>query len=189
MIMDIKAIAERIKGIREDLEISISKMSEMCEMTEEEYALAESGEVDFSFSFLNRLATIFGIDIAELLTGNSTSTLHAYAVERKGKGLRVDRRPDFKYLHLASRFYNHRIDPLYVEVPYSEEALTKEIPTNTHEGQEFDYVLEGGLKYVIHNQIVYLNEGDSIIFDSSSPHGMVATTKEGCKFLAIVVKK
>ena len=69
------------------------------------------------------------------------------------------------------------------------EALEKPIVTNTHEGQEFDYVLEGGLKYTIHGQIVYLNEGDSIMFDSSSPHGMVATTESGCKFLAIVVKK
>ena len=187
--MDINAIAQRIHGIREDLDISVEKMAEMCSLSVEEYLSRENGEVDFSFSFLNCCATIFGIDIAELLTGNSVSCLHSYAVERKGKGLRVDRRPDFKYLHLASRFYNHRIDPLYVEVPYSEEALEKPIVTNTLEGQEFDYVLEGGLKYAIHGQIVYLNEGDSIMFDSSGPHGMVATTKEGCKFLAVVVKK
>lgn len=187
--MDIKAIAQRIKGIREDLDISVSKMCEMCHLKEEEYVAMENGEVDFTFSFLNRCATIFGVDIAEILTGSNVSTLHAYSVERKGKGLRVDRRKDFNYLHLASRFYNHRIDPLYVEVPFNKEALEKPIPTNTHEGQEFDYVLEGGLKYMIHGQIVYLNEGDSIMFDSSSPHGMVATTENGCKFLAIVVKQ
>lgn len=187
--MEIKAIAQRIRCIREDLEISTQKMCELCQITEAEYASLENGEVDFTFSFLNRCATIFGVDISELLTGNSTSNLKAYAVERKGNGLRVDRRKNFEYLHLASRFYGHKIDPLYVNVPYSEEALNKPIKTNTHEGQEFDYVLEGGLKYMIHNQIVYLNEGDSIMFDSSIPHGMVATSKEGCKFLAIVVKK
>ena len=187
--MDIKAIAQRIKGLREDLEISVERMCELCELSEEEYNALENGEVDFTFSFLNRCATIFGIDIAELLTGSTTSCLHAFAVERKGKGLKVDRRKDFEYLHLASRFYNHRIDPLYVKVPFSKEALEKPIVTNTHEGQEFDYVLEGGLKYTIHGQIVHLNEGDSIMFDSSSPHGMVATTESGCKFLAIVVKK
>ncbi|MGN0768717.1 MAG: helix-turn-helix domain-containing protein [Christensenellales bacterium] len=188
-IMEINAIAQRIKGIREDLEISVERMSELCGLTEKEYIALENGEVDFTFSFLNRCATIFGVDIAELLTGSNVSCLHAYTVERKGKGLKVDRREDFQYLHLASRFYNHKIDPLYVEVPFSKEALENPIVTNTHEGQEFDYVLEGGLKYMIHGQIVYLNEGDSIMFDSSSPHGMVATTENGCKFLAVVVKK
>ena len=187
--MDLEAIAQRIKGIREDLGITIEKMCEVCNLSEQDYLALETGKVDFTFSFLNRCATFFGIDIAELLTGENVSCLHSYAVERKGRGLRVDRRKEFEYLHLASRFYNHRIDPLYVDVPYSDEALNKPITTNTHEGQEFDYVLEGGLKYQIHDQIVYLNEGDSIIFDSSSPHGMVATSKNGCKFLAIVVKK
>ena len=187
--MDIKIIAERIKCIREDMEISISKMSELCNLSEEEYLAYENGEIDFPFSFLNRCATIFEVDIAELLTGETVSCLHAYAVERKCKGLTVDRRKNFKYLHLASRFSNRKIDPLYVEVPYSKEALEKPISTNTHEGQEFDYVLEGELKYKIHNQIVFLKEGDSIMFDSSSPHGMVATSENGCKFLAIVVKQ
>lgn len=187
--MDIKAIAQRIRGIREDLEISVEKMCELCQMEEAEYIEMEEGNVDFTFSFLNRCATIFGIDIGTLLTGNDVSYLKAFTIERKGNGLRVDRRKNFEYLHLASRFHNHKIVPLYVEVPYSEEALNKPIKTNTHEGQEFDYVLEGGLKYTIHNQIVYLNEGDSIMFDSSSPHGMVATSENGCKFLAIVVKQ
>ena len=186
--MDIKAIAQRIKCIREDLEISIQKMCELCDMSENEYMALEMGEIDFTFSFLNRCATIFGVDIAEILTGDNISYLHSYAVERKGNGLPVDRRKDFKYLHMASRFYNKKIDPLYVEVPFDKDALDKPIKTNTHEGQEFDYVLEGELKYQIHNKIVYLKEGDSIMFDSSSPHGMVATTENGCKFLAIVVK-
>src|SRR5574344_1022855 len=127
--MDIEAIAQRIKGLREDSGFSVTKMCEMCNLTETEYNALEAGEVDFTFSFLNRVATIFGVDIAELLTGENTSNLHSYAVVRKGEGLRVDRRQNFEYLHLASRFYNHRIDPLYVSVPYSKEALERPIIT------------------------------------------------------------
>lgn len=187
--MDVKVIAQRIKCIREDLEISVQTMCELCGLSEKDYNALENGEVDFTFSFLNRCAGIFGVDIAELLTGSNLSCLHSYAVERKGNGLPVDRRENFKYLHLASRFYNHKIDPLYVVVPYNKDALDKPIVTNTHEGQEFDYVLEGGLKYTVNGRIIYLNEGDSIMLDSSEPHGMVSTTENGCKFLAIVVKQ
>lgn len=187
--MEIKAIAQRIKGLREDLNISAAEMASHCEMTEEEYLKHENGEVDYAFSFLNRCANRFNVDISELLTGRMTSLLHSYAIERKGHGLPVDRRESFQYLHLASRFYNHKIDPLYVYVPFNEEALSKPIPTNTHEGQEFDYVLEGTLNFNIDGKSEILNAGDSIIYNSSSPHGMIAGNKEGCKFLAIVIKK
>ncbi len=187
--MDIKIIAERIKCIREDLDISVEEMAALCEMSVDKYLEMESGNVDFTFSFLNRCAVRFGVDISALMTGSVTSLLKTYAVERKGSGLRVDRRKDFEYRHLASRFYNHRVDPLYVDVPYNEDALNKPIDTNTHEGQEFDYVLEGQLKYYIGGKIEYLSAGDSIILDSSIPHGMVATSVGGCKFLAIVIKK
>lgn len=187
--MDPKAIARRIKSMREDLGISVGAMSAICGLSEREYLDFESGAKDFTFSFLNACSNEFGIDIAELLTGQSLSCLRSFAIERKGRGLPVDRRPDFKYLHMASRFLNHKIDPLYVEVPYSRRALEEPIATNAHEGQEFDYVLRGGLKYTVNGQIFHLGEGDSIMLDSANPHGMVASTEDGCTFIAIVVKK
>lgn len=186
--MELQLIAQRIKGLREDLEIAVEDMADYCGMSAEQYIAHENGEIDYNFSFLNRCATRFRVDISELLTGTFTSHLKLYAVERKGHGLRVDRRAGFEYLHLASRFYNHKIDPLMVYVPYSEEALSKPVPTNTHEGQEFDFVLEGSLKVTVNGKAEVLNEGDAIIYDSSTPHGMVAASEEGCKFLAIVVK-
>ena len=43
---------------------------------------------------------------------------------------------------------------------------------NTHEGQEFNMVLEGTMQLYIGGKTLTLNEGDSIYFDSSVPHGM-----------------
>lgn len=186
--MEIRLIAQRIEGLREDLNISVEEMAALCGMSEEEYLRHESGAVDYNFSFLNCCATRFGVDISELLTGSVTSRLKLYAVERKGRGLGVDRRPGFEYLHLASRFYNRRIDPLSVYVPFDKEAVDKPVATNTHHGQEFDYVLEGVLKVAVGDKTEILEEGDCIMYDSSSPHGMIALSEKGCRFLAIVIK-
>lgn len=186
--MDLQLIGERIKCLREDLDITVSDMAALCEMTVEDYLLCEAGKVDYSYSFLNRCATRFGVDISELLTGSNASNLKLYAVERKGHGLRVDRREGFDYYHLASKFAHHKVEPLYVHVPFSREALDKPVVTNFHMGQEFDYVLEGTLKVVVGDKTEVLNEGDSIIYDSSTPHGMIALSEGGCKFLAIVIK-
>lgn len=186
--MDLQLIGERIKCLREDFDITVEDMATLCEMTAEDYLLCEEGKTDYSFSFLNRCATRFGVDISELLTGSNASNLKVYAVERKGHGLRVDRREGFDYYHLASKFAHRKADPLCVHVPYCEDALNKPIVTNVHNGQEFDYVLEGVLKVAVGDKTEVLNEGDSIIYDSSTPHGMIALSDGGCKFLAIVIR-
>ena len=43
------------------------------------------------------------------------------------------------------------------------------------------------LKFYIHNNEITLNEGDSIFFDSSHRHAMVALNDEKAKFLAIIM--
>ncbi|MGB4034599.1 MAG: cupin domain-containing protein [Christensenellales bacterium] len=183
----IEQIAQRIKGMREMLDISVTEMAKVCNMSAEDYLEYESGKKDFVFSFLFACANKVNIDVAELLTGENPH-LKSYAIERKGKGLSVERRKGFDYLHLASRFHNRKMEPYLVSVPYIEEALNSPIKTSTHEGQEMDFVLEGSLKFFIDGKIEELNEGDSIFYNSALPHGMIASDKKGCKFLAILVK-
>ena len=39
---------------------------------------------------------------------------------------------------------------------------------NGHDGQEYDYVIEGQLEVTIEEKVMVLNPGDSIYFDSRS---------------------
>ena len=183
----IEQIAQRIKGMREILDISREEMAKVCNMSVQEYVSHESGEKDFVFSFLFACANKFNIDVAELITGENAH-LKAYAIERKGKGLTVERRKGFDYLLLASRFNKRKMEPYLVSVPYLEESENSVIKTSSHEGQEMDYVLEGSLKMSIDGKTEVLNEGDSIYYDASLPHGMIAANNRECKFLAILVK-
>jgi uncharacterized cupin superfamily protein len=43
-----------------------------------------------------------------------------------------------------------------------------------HAGEEFDFVIEGKIKYIINNREYVLEEGDSIYFDSSMKHRVEA---------------
>ncbi|MFW5780291.1 MAG: helix-turn-helix domain-containing protein [Bacillota bacterium] len=182
----IEQIAQRIKGMREILNISVEEMAKVLNMSKADYLEHESGKKDFTFSFLFACANKFNMDVAELLTGENAH-LKSYAIERKGKGLSVERRKGFDYLHLASRFRNRKIEPYIVSVPYTKEE-NKPIKTSSHEGQEMDYVLEGSLNMYIDKKAETLNEGDCIYYDSSLPHGMTAANNKGCKFLAILIK-
>ena len=66
-------------------------------------------------------------------------------------------------------------------------ADTKKTP-NSHNGQEFDYVLEGRLKIVLSGQELILNVGDSLFYNSSFPHAMYALDGKPASFLAIVTE-
>ena len=57
----------------------------------------------------------------------------------------------------------------------------------THAGQEFDIILSGSLKVQIGEHIEILNEGDSIYYNSSTPHGMIAVGGKDCVFCAVVL--
>ena len=78
-------------------------------------------------------------------------------------------------------------EPLYVEVAYNRDAEYADIELTTHEGQEGDIVIEGQLKVQIGEHSVVLNPGDSIYYDSATPHGMLAVGGQDCLFYAIVL--
>ena len=76
--------AQRIKGLRELLEISPADMARATGLTEEAYLKHENGECDFSFTFLYNCADKLGVDIVELLTGENPHLSH-YSIMRKGR--------------------------------------------------------------------------------------------------------
>lgn len=186
MEYEISQVAQRIRGLREILEISIEDMANITDSTVEEYVACEEGKSDFSFTFLYKCAKRFGIDITELITGE-VPKLSFYTIVRKGDGLPIDRRAGFKYRNIAYLFKHKIAEPFIVTAKYSEQEQNQPIHLSTHKGQEFDLVLKGKLKVQLENHIEILNEGDSLYYDSTHGHGMIATGGEDCEFLAVVM--
>lgn len=176
-------IADRLRGMRESLEISPEKAAQTCDVSVSDYLKFESGESDIPVSILHRMARHFGFDITTLLTGEQPH-VHTFDLTRKGKGVVVQRRRTYNYESLASNFVNRKAEPYYVICEPKEDP---EISVNAHPGQEFNYMLEGQLKILIGDQEVILNPGDSVYFDSAIPHGMQAMNGRVARFLAVVL--
>jgi mannose-6-phosphate isomerase-like protein (cupin superfamily) len=184
----IKEISERIKGMREMLNIPVEEMANVTETPIDKYLAAENGNSDFTFTFLLKCAQRFQVDIVELLTG-SNPTLSFYTVVRKGGGLPIERRKGFEYKHLAYLLKDKMVEPFLVTVPYNREEQNVPLYYSRHAGQEFDYILKGSLKVELDGHVEILNAGDSILYDSGHPHGMTAMNGAECQFLAIVIPK
>lgn len=183
----IKEIAERVAAMRDLCGYTVEEMAEATDVTIEEYESYESGNKDFSFTFLYKCADKFGIDMVELLTGENPH-LTEFTVVHDGMGLPIKRRFGFEYYHLASFFKGKISEPFLVKAPYKQEDQDAPIPTSIHDGQEFDYVISGSLRFTYDGHEENLIAGDSVYYNSGKPHGMIATSKDGCTFLAVVMK-
>ena len=181
-------IAERLKGLREMMDISAEEMAEVTHMTKEQYLEYETGTKDFSVTMLYNCAQRFGVDVTEIMVGQAPK-LSSYSLVRAGEGEKVERRHNFSYEHLAMNFKDRIAEPFLVHAPYIKGSEEKPISLSVHKGQEMDYILSGELTVSIAGHITVLHEGDTIYYDSGQPHGMIATGGKQCVFLAIVLKE
>lgn len=184
---DIQEVARRIQALRVDLGITQQEMAQATGRSLAEYVAQESGEEDPSFTFLTKCARRLGVDMVELLTGESPRLKH-YSITRPGQGIAIHRRATLEYLHKAPHFKNRLCEPMMVTAPYDEAYQDKPIHLSYHPGQELDFILKGQLRFAFEGHEELLNEGDLILFDSSHGHGMIATGGQDCTFLAIIMK-
>ncbi len=187
MDLNIQEVSGRIRALREDLGITMQEMAEATGRSLAEYAAQESGQQDFSFTFLYKCAERLGVDMVDLLTGSSPR-LSRYSLVRKGEGIHIKRRAGFEYLHKAPYFKGKLAEPMLVTVPWEAELEDKPIHLSYHEDQEIDFVLSGTMRFAYENHVEELKPGDLVMFDASRGHGMIAVGGEPLEFLTVVIR-
>ncbi|MBE6915243.1 MAG: cupin domain-containing protein [Ruminococcaceae bacterium] len=186
MDYNLKDVAERIKNLREAKGFSPEELAKLTDISTEDYLVLEQGETDFSFTFIYKCARACGVDVVDLLEGTS-STLSSFTVTRKGQGAKILKKHGVVYDNLAPKFKGKLAEPFLVTFPYLEEEQNAPMKLNSHKGQEFDVIVKGSLKVQVGNHVEVLNEGDSIFYNSTLPHGMIAVSEGGCEFYAVVL--
>jgi len=179
-------VAARIREMREITGLTAEEMARETEVSPELYRSYENGETDFPFSFIHKCSLVFNIGISDLLEGRSAN-LSSYTVTRKGQGQETAKEDGITIQNLAPMFRKKIAEPYWVRYEYDPAQQNKPIHLATHSGQEFDLIVSGKLKVQIGNHTEILGEGDSIYYNSSTPHGMVAVDGEDCVFCAVVL--
>lgn len=184
MFTQLKEVATRIKDLREIAGFTEEDMAKKTGVSVEQYRASEQGKTDFNFTFIYKCANAFGVDIKDLLEGDSPR-LSLYTVTKKGFGLPITKNDGIIYNNLAPSFKQKKAEPFWVKIPYSEK---QEMVFARHEGQEVDIVIKGRLKMQIEDRVEILEPGDTIYYNSGHPHGMLAMDGQDCEIYAIVMK-
>ena len=179
-------VARRIREMREISGFSVDEMAEKTEVTPDEYRAFEEGREDFPFTFIHKCALAFGLGITDILEGES-ARLSSYTVTRRGGGRQTAEEEGISIVNVAPMFKNKIAEPYFCQYDYDEALQNKPIHLTKHNGQEFDFVLSGKMKIQIGDNFEVLGAGDSIYYNSSTPHGMIAVEGADCKFIAIIL--
>lgn len=177
-------IAERLRGLRDVLELSVEDFANECGISYEEYKNAESGKVDISVGMLQKISRQYNISLDTLMFGEEPK-MSSYFVTRAGKGTSIERTKAYKYQALASGFRDRIADPFIVTIEPKPEDHSFHL--NKHAGQEFNMVIEGRMEINLDNKVLTLEQGDSIYFNAQLPHGMRALDGKTLKILAIIM--
>ena len=109
----LKAIATRIREMRDIMGWSTAEMAEKTDVTEETYLRYEAGDTDLPFSFIYKSAQAFNMELTELLEGQN-ALLSSYTVTRRGKGETTAKEEGIAISNLAPRFKDKVAEPYWV---------------------------------------------------------------------------
>ncbi len=185
--LKIQEMARRIRELREIEGFSIEEMAKSTGVTAEEYEKCENGLSDLNFAFIYRCASALSVNVTDIIEGYSPN-LKSYTVTRSGAGQEIAKAHGMTYQNMAYAFKNRIAEPLFVRSVYDEAAQSRDIELTTHEGQECDIVIEGNLIVQVGEHKELLGPGDSIYYNSDTPHGMIAAGGKDCTFYAIVLR-
>ena len=176
----IRQIAQRIKELREILDVAAVDLAKQVNLPVEEYLNYEEAKTDIPIGVIYGVATALNVDPTVLLTGEAPR-MNDYTIVRKGQGVEIERYKGYKFRPLASNYIGRQFDPMVVDL----EPMETPPELVVHGGQEFNYVIEGTVQLVIGSREFFLHAGDSAFFNPQTPHGQRAVGGP-VRFLTII---
>jgi transcriptional regulator with XRE-family HTH domain len=184
MTDQLREIGRRLAELMDIQGVSREELASKCGVSVEQIEAYERGESDFSFSFLHKAANVLGVDVVDLISGDSPK-LSGCCLTRAGEGYAIERRSVYNYKHLAFTFRKKLAEPFMVTTEPRDDNNAPD--PHSHVGQEFNFMLEGRMRLFIENISYDLEPGDSVFFDSSQAHDMRALDGKPARFLALVM--
>jgi len=159
------AIGDRIRLLRLQQNRTIAAIAKKCQVSKSLISKIENGKVIPSVGVLIKIAGVLGAPVSALIERENNANAVYTSKEKSHKEMiRTERGI---YLHpFATEHKNNKIQP-FLHVAYKGEILPR---VDSHQGQEFIFVLKGILKFQVGNVEYILKEGDSIYFDSLEKH-------------------
>jgi transcriptional regulator with XRE-family HTH domain len=177
--MNEQTISQNIRAIREKRKLTLTEVAQKVNITKSSLSKIENGHISTPISTLIRIAEALGVPMSHFFT--ETAGNPPYVLTRKGEGevyAKEGLQFGYSYQTLASGMRNHKMDPFLLTIP----PEAKHDDCFQHEGEEF---ISGKIEFTIGDEVLYLNPGDTLLFDSSIEHVGKSMNNEFATLLCI----
>jgi transcriptional regulator with XRE-family HTH domain len=179
-------VGESVKAIRKKKGLSLKDLSQRTGLDAGLLTEIEKGEVSPPLGTIIKVAKALDTKMGYFISGGEDLP---YTIVRKDDRKLVSRfdtgksdRYGYEFSSLAPYKKNRHMEPFIVKL----EPSDIEEERSTHDGQEFIYVLEGTMEVRLEGEVLLLEAGDAIYYDSTVPHLVKCHGKDTTKILAVL---
>jgi len=179
-------VGERVRGVRASRGLSLQDIVQRTGIDEKTLAGIEAGEIAPPLGVIIKLAKALEMKMGFFISGEES---RPYTVVRRTDRHVVSRhdstkgrRYGYEFESLAPHKKDRHMEPFLVTL---DPAETEE-ERSTHDGQEFIYVLEGRMEVRLDEEVLVLDPGDAIYYDSTVPHLVKCHGDRPTRILAVL---
>jgi transcriptional regulator with XRE-family HTH domain len=181
-------VGQHVKAFREKTGLTLQQFAEKVGISSALLTQMENRMVSPSIGMLVQIANAFGTTVSSFIGGKPEAE---YSVVRKEDHSTVSRvglkdgggRTPYIYESLGAGKAGRKMEPFYLKLqPMSEPATARSV----HAGEEFLYVLSGEVEAFLGNRTELLKAGDSIYYNSTTPHHVHSAGKEEAEVLVVL---
>ena len=181
-----KRIGERIKRLRLKKSMGLVELGKHTGLSASFLSQLETGRVVPTLRNLARIAMVFSKDLSYFF---ETEPHSIFRIHRRSERVRLPQTgvepPTYFFESLGYMVPDRHMDPYFAEfVPI---ARTAEPKAHMHPGYEFLYVLEGELELRHGDKESVLETGDSVYFDSGTPHSYQCAGKRAARVIIVTM--
>ncbi|MBU5436637.1 cupin domain-containing protein [Tissierella sp. MSJ-40] len=168
-------VGAKIKSLRQKKGMKIAELAENAELSSSLISQIERNMVTPSIVSLWKIAQSLNVSVGYFFDEENKNSFNPIVTrDNRKKILASNSNATYE---LLSPDLNRKIEFLYITIKKGEYS-TKELIT--HEGEECGIVIKGKLMIKMEDEEYILEEGDSIYFNSTTPHRYINVGDETC---------
>ncbi|MDB5568706.1 MAG: transcriptional regulator [Tardiphaga sp.] len=174
-----EAVGFNLRQLRSAKGLTLDQLATLSELTRGYISLVERGLKTPSVAALLRLAAALDVNVTYLFDSNPTPAPR-YTLFRQQKRSAPVQEGGFDLLALAASRTQKRMEPFLIR------PRLKSAPRASHAGEEFLFVVSGGVAIKIDGEEILLEKGDCLYFSGETPHEVRSIGPQKAEVLLVV---
>jgi len=184
-------IGKKVRSLRQQRRMTLQALADVTGLSKPLLSQIENDQVIPPLATLLRISKAFKVSIENFFQEEDSA--EKCILVRAGESSRMIQRglsrggsPPYIYHSLAYGKRDRNMEPFLMEFEardWSDELLV------SHEGQEFLYLLEGEVDFHFGDEVMRIQPGDSVFYDSREPHAFVAVSDSAPRGVAVLSSK